>query len=96
MYIIVFLTILCVSAGLAPELQDDDEMRQLHAQHIRDMTLLKYDVEKIRTAAELEHLRSSLADLKAAAAPQQVRCVLRCIIKGTILLFYTHAYVAAG
>jgi len=29
-------------AGLAVELQADLQMRQLHAQHIREMTLMKY------------------------------------------------------
>ncbi len=53
---------------LPAELAGDPEMRRVHAQHVKDMTVLKYEVERARNVAELEQLRASLADLKTQGA----------------------------
>lgn len=53
---------------LAPELAGDPAMAALHSQHVRDMTMLKYEVEKAKTAAELEQIKAKLDEFKTTRA----------------------------
>jgi hypothetical protein len=62
---------MCVCAGgLPPELAADPGMRQLATQHAREMAVMRMEIDRARSAAELEQIKAALNELRRQAAPE--------------------------
>jgi len=67
---------------LAPELAHDPELARAYAEHLRDMTRLRFQVERARTLAELQQLKQPPGQASQQQQQQQqggcacLRCVL--------------------
>ncbi|EFJ52780.1 hypothetical protein VOLCADRAFT_86096 [Volvox carteri f. nagariensis] len=55
--------------ALPPDVAADPEIKAAHARHVRDMALLKMEIDRARTAAELEQIRAVLQQIRGTSEP---------------------------
>ncbi|GLI63027.1 hypothetical protein VaNZ11_005887, partial [Volvox africanus] len=56
-----------ILAGLPPEVAADPDLRAAHNRHTRDMALLRMEIDRARTAAELEQIRAVLQQIRGTS-----------------------------
>ncbi len=57
-----------IPPALPPEVAADPEMRGAHAAHAKEMALLRMEIDRARTAAELEQIRALLNQIRGELA----------------------------